>query len=166
MTFLYILGLLTLVGPLYGEAPAAPTAKPQDSLFGKLKWTVGDWKQKAFGKGSKSNSVALWESACAVLSCVPLLAVDSERGVIETDWFVLDETPNVRYKIRCFMHKRIVVSVDKEKRHHHHGEHVWEKCAGGSPVALQEALAALIRTHADQTVPFAPNLFWNLFQKG
>lgn len=80
---------------IYGE---------KDSVFGKGGFNI-------FGKNEKADdgstgigvNAYLWRAALDTVSFMPLASADPFGGVIITDWYTAEETPNERFKANVFI---------------------------------------------------------------
>lgn len=80
-------------------------AKP-DSIFGKggLNILGGKDKDKADdGSSGIGVNAYLWRAALDTVSFMPLASADPFGGVIITDWYTAEETPNERFKANVFI---------------------------------------------------------------
>ena len=118
----------------------------QESIFGEegLKILGGD--EKATGDAITVNSY-LWRASLDTVSFMPLTTVDPFGGVILTDWYSNEETPDERYKLNVFVSgsqlrsDAIRVSAFQQKRKS--GE--WRDVAVDSTIATKIEDAILTR---------------------
>lgn len=86
----------TTGGDIYGE---------KDSIFGKGGLNIlGGEKDKADdGSSGIGVNAYLWRAALDTVSFMPLASADPFGGVIITDWYSAEETPNERFKANVFI---------------------------------------------------------------
>ncbi len=100
------------------------SGKPQGSVFGPEGFSLFGNKQAAPEAGVviPVNSL-LWRASLDTLSFLPLLSADPFGGVIITDWYILPESPNERFKITVYILSRALradglkVSLFRQMRH-------------------------------------------------
>jgi hypothetical protein len=99
-----LLGGAFLGGCQEGEVPPTP-------LFPERKWErTFDNTGKLFGdfdllgpSSSEIVSVNLWQGALKSLASFPLEIADPEKGLIQTQWIVMDKFPQDRFQIRVLL---------------------------------------------------------------
>jgi hypothetical protein len=86
-------------------------AKP-DSIFGKGGLNIlGGNKDKADdGSTGIGVNAYLWRAALDTVSFMPLASADPFGGVIITEWYTAEETPNERFKANVFILDRQLTS--------------------------------------------------------
>ena len=79
-------------------------SKP-DSIFGSGGLSILGGRDGDSGKGDNGINVNsyLWRAALDTVSFMPLASVDPFGGVILTDWYTAEETPNERVKLNVFI---------------------------------------------------------------
>lgn len=79
-------------------------AKPE-SIFGGdgLRMFGGRDKDKGTGDNGISVNSYLWRAALDTVSFMPLASADPFGGVILTDWYTAEQTPNERVKLNVFI---------------------------------------------------------------
>lgn len=76
----------------------------QDSVFGKGGlFSFGKNKEGADGQTGIGVNSYLWRAALDTVSFMPLASADPFGGVILTDWYTPEETPNERLKLNVFI---------------------------------------------------------------
>ena len=79
--------------------------KKPDSIFGGDGLRLFGGRDK--GKGTGANGIDvnsyLWRAALDTVSFMPLASADPFGGVILTDWYTSDDTPNERVKLNVFI---------------------------------------------------------------
>ena len=81
-------------------------AKKKDSVFGEGGLTGmlgGKGGQTQGGGGGVAVNLYLWRASLETISFMPLSSTDPFGGVIITDWYVLPETPNERFKVNVYI---------------------------------------------------------------
>lgn len=68
-------------------------------MFGKEAFTFGDTAKSSEGGAGIGVNSFLWRATLDTLSFMPLLLVDPFGGVILTDWYTPEDTPNERLKV-------------------------------------------------------------------
>ncbi len=90
-------------------------------LFGNDAGILKGGKNKGGGGGIGVNGY-LWRASLDTVSFLPLKSADPFGGVIITDWYIADKTPNERLKLTVYILDRrlradaVRVSVFKQKR--------------------------------------------------
>lgn len=90
-------------------------------LFGNGAGIVKGKKKSADGTGIGVNGY-LWRASLDTVSFMPLKSADPFGGVIITDWYIADATPNERLKITVYILDRrlradaVRVSVFKQRK--------------------------------------------------
>lgn len=75
-----------------------------DSVFGKGGlFSIGGKKDSADGQNGIGVNSYLWRAALDTVSFMPLASADPFGGVILTDWYTPDSTPNERLKLNVFI---------------------------------------------------------------
>ncbi len=76
-----------------------------DSVFGKGGLSILGGKKDKDDDGSSGIGVNayLWRAALDTVSFMPLASADPFGGVIITDWYTAEETPNERFKANVFI---------------------------------------------------------------
>lgn len=103
-----LMGGITLSG--CQETPEPNTLASQ-SLFPERKWDRKfDNTGKLFGDfdllGPSANeivSVNLWQGTLKSLAAFPLEIADAEKGLVQTQWIVMDNFPQDRFQIRVLL---------------------------------------------------------------
>lgn len=87
-------------------------AKP-DSVFGKGGLNIFGGKKDRADDGSTGIGVNayLWRASLDTVSFMPLASADPFGGVIITDWYTAQETPNERFKANVFITSRQLTST-------------------------------------------------------
>jgi hypothetical protein len=73
--------------------------RPIGKIFGEEAFTFGDVKKSNEGGAGIGVNSFLWRATLDTLSFMPLLLVDPFGGVILTDWYTPEDTPNERLKV-------------------------------------------------------------------
>lgn len=81
---------------IYGE---------KESIFGKGGWSIFGGKDDKAKDGSTGIGVNsfLWRASLDTVSFMPLASADPFGGVIITDWYSAQETPDERFKVNIFI---------------------------------------------------------------
>lgn len=79
--------------------------KQPDSIFGKGGLNILGGKKDKADDGSTGIGVNayLWRAALDTVSFMPLASADPFGGVIITEWYTAEETPNERFKANVFI---------------------------------------------------------------
>jgi hypothetical protein len=77
----------------------------KDSIFGSDGFSIFGNKDKDKNDGSSGIGVNayLWRASLDTVSFMPLASADPFGGVIITDWYSAEETPNERFKVNIFI---------------------------------------------------------------
>lgn len=126
-------------------------AKP-DSIFGDdgLKLFSSKQEEGAGASGIGVNSF-LWRASLDTLSFMPLQSADPFGGVIITDWYSAEETPNERFKVNAYILDRqlradgIRISVFKQKRSSSRTGWVDATVSGDTARKLEDAILSRAR---------------------
>lgn len=82
-------------------------AAKKDSVFGEggLSAVLGgpSGGQTQGGGGGVAVNLYLWRASLETISFMPLSSTDPFGGVIITDWYVLPESPNERFKVNVYI---------------------------------------------------------------
>jgi hypothetical protein len=109
--------------------------------------------KKTEGKGGTSGigvNAYLWRATLDTLSFMPLASVDPFGGVIITDWYSAEQSPNERFKINAFIKDQYLRSDGVEirvfKQQRINGG--WQDTAGNPATQTQIENAILTRARA------------------
>lgn len=106
---------------LTGDTAKERRLNEMDSIMGEGGLSLLGGRQQS-GGGSIGVNGYLWRASLDTITTMPISLVDPFGGVILTDWYALDEHPDIRYKINVFIRGRelrtanIKVSVFKQRR--------------------------------------------------
>ena len=91
-------------------------------LFGDEGGLIKGKKKRRDGSGGIGVNGYLWRASLDTVSFMPLKSADPFGGVIITDWYISDKTPNERLKLTVYILDRrlradaVRVSVFKQRR--------------------------------------------------
>ena len=126
---------------------------PQDereTIFGSggVNFLGGDKPAQGDGGGGIGVNSFLWRASLDTVAFMPLNSADPFGGVIITDWFSPEETPNERFKMTIYIldyrlrADGIKVAVFRQLRTQANG---WDDSAVNSKTAIDHEIAILIR---------------------